>query len=136
MLKVISCMFFIVSIILLILFVYLLYVSIGYRRSNLSKIRGYREKVTHRKNYYRGKHFYKNYCEYLYVYRVNGKEYFKDGSFSGKPDGAPNTVTIKYQKNNPKHSYIYRMGIPMEPILCVMVFILALVFWGIALVVL
>lgn len=98
-----------VGIALLFLDIRLLIIALGYRRHLCGKCKGYLKETKQLHNVYRGgKHgrFYKNYIDYAYVYRVNGKEYFITDSKSGTKNNLRYTVDIVYQKKHPNRAYI------------------------------
>lgn len=121
----------IIGIALLCLSLYLLYVTLGFRKGKTAKCKGYLEEVTHRKNVYRGRSqggFYKNYVWYVYVYKVNGKKYRISGGVPGVKGNLSNTVTVVYQKRNPKFAHLDGMPFPVEAVMTIVFFLLSLVF--------
>ena len=109
----------IIAISVLIIDIYLFNRSLGYRRHLCGKCKGYLWETKQLKNVYIGRKyagFYKRYIEYVYVYRVDGKEYFIDGSGPGTKNGLRNCVDIIYQKKKPQRAYISDMTFPIESV--------------------
>lgn len=102
---------------------YLLFVSIGFRKKNCHKCKGYLiDSVQYKDTYVGGKagRVYKHYLDYSYGYKVNGKEYTVSGGVPGTKVNMKSVVDVIYQKSNPKYAYIYRLTIPMQPIIAVL----------------
>lgn len=112
--------FLIIAIAVLLIDIYLFYRSLGYRRHLCGKCKGYLKDTKQLKNVYLPSagfaRFYKRYIEFVYVYRVDGKEYFVDGGAPGVKNILRNTVDIIYQKKNPKRAYIKDLSFPYEGI--------------------
>lgn len=107
----------IAGICLLSLDIYLFYVASGYRRHLCGKCKGYLMETKQLKDVYiglRAGRFYKRYIDYVYVYRVDGKEYFIDGGVPGTKNVLRNCVDIIYQKRKPERAYISDMTFPLE----------------------
>lgn len=108
----------IVGIAVLFIDIYLFYVSYGYRRHLCGKCKGYLKNTKQYKNIYRPSAgfaaFYKRYIDYVYVYSVDGKEYFIDGGVPGTKNGLRNCVDVIYQKKKPKRAYIADLYGPIE----------------------
>lgn len=100
--------------------VYLLFVSLGFRKSKCSKCKGYLKIAQQRQNVYIRRLFYKNYLNYTYEYRVNGKLYSISGGVPGVKGNLKSVVDIRYQQRNPKLAYISHLTIPMKPIIFVL----------------
>lgn len=99
---------------------YLLFVSIGFRKKNCCKCKGYLiDSVQYKDKYVGGKagRFYKRYLDYTYRYKVNGKDYTVSGGVPGTKANMNSVVNIIYQKSNPKYAYIHNLTIPMQPII-------------------
>ena len=99
---------------------YLLFASLGYRKKNCRKCKGYLDDTTQLKNVYIGgkaKRFYKRWLEYTYTYSVGGKRYRISGGVPGVRNNVKNIVDIVYQTKNPKRAYIDRLTFPLlEPV--------------------
>ena len=111
--------FLFIAVGVLLIDVYLLYRALGYRRHLCGKCKGYLKETKQLKNVYIGfkaGRFYKRYIEYVYVYRVDGKEYFVDGGVPGTKNGLRNFVDIIYQKRKPERAYISDMAFPIESV--------------------
>ena len=103
--------------------VYFVFVSIRFRKSQCKRCRGYLVNTVQRKNHYSGGkagRIYKNYSDYDYVYRVDGKEYHICGGVPGVKGNISRVVDIVYQKKNPKLAYIHRLTFPIQPIIAVL----------------
>ena len=110
---------------LLFLDVYLVYISLGFRKNNCNKCKGYLASTTQYHNHYVGGKigkFYKDYLEYVYVYRVNGTEYRISDGNPGTKGNMNSSVDIIYQKNNPKLAYIKELTFPIQPIIAILLF--------------
>ena len=115
---------------LLFLDVYLVYISLGFRKNNCNKCKGYLASTSQYRNHYVGGkagRFYKHYLEYVYVYRVNGTEYRISGGVPGVKSNMSQVVDIVYQKKNPKLAYIHRLTSPIQPIIALLLFPLCVV---------
>ncbi len=110
----------IIAIAVLIIDIYLFNRSLGYRRHLCGKCKGYLKNTIQLKNVYLPSssfaRFYKRYIEYVYVYRVDGKEYFLDGGNPGTKKVLRNCVDIIYQKRKPERAYISDMTFPVESV--------------------
>jgi hypothetical protein len=106
--------------IIFLLDLYLFFASLGYRKKNCRKCKGYLEDTTQLKNVYIGgkaSRFYKRWLEYTYVYSVDGKQYRVSGGVPGVRNNVKNIVDIIYQTKNPKRAYIDRLTFPLlEPV--------------------
>ena len=112
-----------VGIILFLADVYFIFVSVGFRKKQCKRCRGYLVNTVQRKNHYSGGkagRIYKNYSDYDYVYRVDGKEYHIYGGVPGVKGNISRVVDIVYQKKNPKLAYIHRLTFPIQPIIAVL----------------
>ena len=109
--------------------IYLIFISVGFRKKHCKRCKGYLVNTIQRKNCYIGpfSRFYKHYIEYDYEYRVNGKEYHTSGSGPGVKSNLRQVVDIVYQKNNPKLAYIHRLTFPMQPIIAIILFPLCII---------
>ncbi len=117
-----------VGFILFVAEVYLLFLSLNFRKSRCSKCKGYLKTTQKRQNVYIRRFFYKNYVEYTYEYRVNGNLYSISGGVSGVKGDLKTVVDIRYQTKNPKLAYIHQLTIPMQPIVLVLLFPILLIF--------
>ena len=102
---------------------YLVYVSLGFRKSTCKTCKGYLDNVTRHKDHYAGGkagRFYKSYLDYVYVYRVNGQEYRISGGVPGAKENLPSSVDIVYQQKNPKLAYIKKLTFPIQPIVALL----------------
>lgn len=109
-----------------------LIISIGFRRSNISKTNGFLERTNRKQNVYIGGKTgkrYKSWLDYTYVYRVDGKQYTVSGGTPGKPDQLKTTVTVIYQKKHPGFSYIKGITFPIQPVIAVLLFVFSSVFF-------
>lgn len=109
--------FLFIAVGLLLIDVYLFYRALGYRRHLCGKCKGYLKETKQLKDVYiglRAGRFYKRYIDYVYVYRVDGKEYFIDGGVPGTKNVLRNCVDIIYQKRKPERAYISDMTFPLE----------------------
>ena len=92
--------------------------SLGFRRHLCGKCKGYLKNTIQLKNVYLPSgsfaRFYKRYIEYVYVYRVDGKEYFVDGGVPGTKNVLRNCVDVIYQKKKPQRAYISDLYGPIE----------------------
>lgn len=107
----------IIGIAVLLTDIYLFYRALCYRRHLCGKCKGYLKETKQLKDVYiglRAGRFYKRYIDYVYVYRVDGKEYFVDGGVPGTKNGLRNCVDIIYQKRKPERAYISDMAFPIE----------------------
>ena len=100
--------------------VYLLLVSLGFRKGQCSKCKGYLTATTHHKNKYvggkRGR-FYKHYSDYVYEYRVNGQTFTISGGIPGTKSNLNHAVEVIYQKRRPQYAYIRKLTLPVQPLL-------------------
>ena len=111
--------FLFIAVGVLLIEVYLFNRSLGFRRHLCGKCKGYLKETKQLKDVYIGvryARFYKRYIEYVYVYRVDGKEYFLDGGVPGTKNGLRNCVDIIYQKKKPQRAYISDMDFPIESV--------------------
>ncbi len=111
--------------IIFLLDLYLVYISLGFRKTHCKKCKGYLIKTLQHKDVYVGGKsgkFYKRYLEYTYVYQVNEKEYRIFGGVPGIKSNISHVVDIRYQKKNPRFAYIYRLTFPIQPILALLLF--------------
>ena len=114
-----------VGIALFFLDVYLVYISLGFRKNKCNKCKGYLASTSQYRNHYAGGkagRFYKHYLEYVYVYRVNGTEYRIFGGIPGTKENMNSSVDIIYQKRNPKLAYIKKLTFPIQPIVAILLF--------------
>ena len=114
----------VVGIMFFVLDVYLAYVSMGFRKSNCKKCKGYLKEIVHTKNKYVGGksgRFYKDYVNYRYTYRVNGSEYTVHGGTPGVKGDVGRIVDVKYQKNAPRYAYVEGLTFPVQPILAILI---------------
>ena len=112
--------FLFIAVGVLLIDVYLFYRALGFRRHLCGKCKGYLKNTIQLKNVYLPSgsfaRFYKRYIEYVYVYRVDGKEYLLDGGNPGTKKVLRNSVDIIYQKRKPERAYISDMTFPVESI--------------------
>lgn len=102
---------------------YLLCVSIGFRKNNCRKCKGYLiDSVQYKDKYVGGKagRFYKRYLDYTYLYKVDEKEYTISSGVPRTKASMNSAVDVIYQKYNPKYAYIHNFTIPMQPIIAVL----------------
>ncbi len=114
----------IVGIIIFIIDVYLFFISLNFAKKRCGKCKGFLLNTVQQKNVYVGGksgRFYKHYLNYVYIYRVNGKEYRISGGVSGTKDNISSTADVIYQKNNPKFAYIKNLTLPIQPILALII---------------
>ena len=107
----------IIGIAVLLTDIYLFYRALCYHRHLCGKCKGYLKDTKQLKDVYIGfkaGRFYKRYIEYVYVYRVDGKEYFVDGGVPGTKNVLRNCVDVIYQKKKPQRAYISDLYGPME----------------------
>ena len=120
-----------VGIILSLAEIYFIFISIGFRKKQCKRCRGYLINTIQHKNHYSGGkcgRFYKSYLDYDYIYRVNGKEYHISGGVPGVKSNISQVVDIVYQKKNPKFAYIHRFTFPIQPIIALLLFPLCVMF--------
>ena len=110
---------------------YLLWVWSRYRPPHSAKCHGYLRNRQYSKEKWIG-HYNKrkvqDWVDYVYTYTVDGKLYFVEDGVHGKNENIPKTVTVIYQKKNPKRAYIERMTFPTEPLFAVFTGFFALLF--------
>ena len=103
---------------------YFLWVSLGFRKSQCGKCKGYLSNTTQYKDVIRrgGKtgRFYKRFKDYSYVYRADGKQYSVSCGDPVTKGNLPRTVDVIYQKNHPEFSYIKDLTFPEQPIVAIM----------------
>lgn len=126
--------------ILFFLEVYFIYISLGFRKNKCAICKGFLVSTKQYKNIYVGGktgRFYKRYLDFEYEYRVNGKEYHISGSGLGTKGNLRSAVDITYQKNNPKHAYINKLTLPIQPIVAIVLFPLwvIVVIYGISMII-
>ncbi len=112
-----------VGIMLFLLDIYFVYVTLGFRKNKCNKCKGYLSTITQHKNHYVGGkagRLYDNYLNYVYVYRINGKEYRISGGIPGTKGNISSSVDIIYQKKNPKLAYINKFTFPIQPIVAIL----------------
>ncbi len=103
-------------------------ISAGFRRSNTLQTIGYLEKTNTQHNVYIGGktgRWYKNWTDYSYVYRVDGKKYTLSNGAPGKQDNLKNTVTVVYQIKHPKYAYIKDLTFPIQPVFAALLFFMS-----------
>ena len=102
--------FITLSIIVLVVEIWLAYVSWHFRPKYSKVCKGFLRNQKHRKNvrirYYRSTDYIKDLMNFVYAYSVDGVEYFIKGDMLGKERDLPKTVDIVYQVNKPKRAYI------------------------------
>lgn len=98
---------------------YFVCISFGFRKTQCGKCKGYLTNIVQQRDVYVGVksgRFYKHYLDYVYVYRISGKEYRISGGVPGMKSNVRQVVDITYQKKNPKFAYIDRLTFPIQPI--------------------
>ena len=83
--------------------VYLIYISIGFRKKNCHKCKGYLISSTQHKDKYirTGRfsgRFYKRYLDFAYSYRVDGNQYTVSSGAPGGKENINSVVDVIYQK--------------------------------------
>ena len=114
-----------VGIVLFFLDVYFIYIALSFRKNKCNQCKGYLASTNQHKNHYVGGksgRFYRHYLDYVYVYRVNGKEYRISGGVPGTKGNIRSAVDIIYQKNNPQFAYIDKLTFPVQPIIAILLF--------------
>ncbi len=112
-----------VGTVLFVLDVYMAYISLGFRKSNCHKCKGYLVNTNQQMNHYAGGkagRFYKHYLDYEYVYHVNGAEYRISGGVPGTKGNISSSVDIIYQKKNPKLAFVHNLTLPIQPIVAIL----------------
>lgn len=97
----------------------LLWVWSRYRPPHSAKCHGYLRNRQYSKEKWVVKRKVKDWVDYAYTYTVDGELYFIEDGIHGKNENIPKTVTVIYQKKNPKRAYIERMTFPTEPLFAV-----------------
>lgn len=131
--KTFFCLFFlIIGIVFLIGAIWLLILSLGYRKSKTARTTAYLVEAKHIKNIYtRTGRIIKDSVDVKYEYSVKGTRYQIERRFTdGRPENVPQQTKVIYQKMRPSRAYLDRAPIPVEPVLCAAAFLLAAVFVG------
>lgn len=127
----IKAAFISIGVVMMILSMRFLYISLHFLKSKTSQTLGFLASSEHKRNVYKGGkagRFYKDWMEYSYNYRVNGKEYEISCSNSGKPANIARVVTVTYQTKRPKYAYIKGLTFPLQPVASAVLFVFAAVF--------
>ncbi len=106
---------------------YFVYISFGFCKRYCARTKGYLVNTTQHKDIYVGGKsgkFYRRYLDYVYVYRVSGKEFRISGGVPGVKSDISRVVDIIYQKKNPQLAYINRLTFPMQPIVALLLSLL------------
>ena len=108
------------GILIFVLNLYFFFISCGFRKNQCKKCKGFLRNTIQHENIYvgmKGGRFYKHFLDYLYVYRVNGKEYSISGGVPGTKRNIRPAVEIIYQKKNPKYAYVRGLTFPIQPVI-------------------
>ncbi len=85
-------------------------ISIGFRKKNTAKAKGYLTSTEHKRNVYGRMVVYAHDVTATYTYEVNGKQYkisyFQRGESPDLPSNMTRTADIYYQKTCPRFAYI------------------------------
>ena len=111
-----------------VLALHLLRIWSRYRPPHSAKCHGYLRNRQYSKEKWVVKRKVKDWVDYAYTYTVDGELYFIEDGIHGKNESIPKTVTVIYQKKNPKRAYIERMTFPTEPLFAVFTGFFALLF--------
>ena len=123
--------FFAVGSVLLVTSIYLLVLSLGYRKSKRMKTTAWLTKAKHLKRLYTRRGLVKDAVEARYEYFVAGKMYHLEPLIlHAKPHNLPRHTTVFYQKNHPFRAFLDLSPLPLEPILCFVTFFLSCIFLG------
>lgn len=76
----------------------------GWRKSNRAETTGWLSETKHIANYRTKWRFYKHYVDFVYTYRVNGREYEYRNGAGGTKTELPKSQRIIYQNNHPSIS--------------------------------
>lgn len=109
-----------IAIIVLLIDLYFAFVSIEFLKKRCGKCKGYLVRTIQHKNIYIRRHFYRHYLDFVYVYRVNEKEYNLAGRVPATKSMVRSVVEVIYQKKNPKLAYIKNLTIPNQPIISIL----------------
>lgn len=104
---------------------YLIYISLGFRKSKRAKCKGYLNTTTQYRNKYVGRksgRFYKHYIDYIYTYTVDGKTYRISGGAPGIKNNLRQTVDVIYNKKHPRFSYADKVTFPLPIFAAVFLF--------------
>ncbi len=119
--------FGIVTLFFFVLWINLLYVSIGFRKKSVKKANAYLRSYKFSKDINSKRGFIKYWTAGKYAYRVNGKYYFVHHALACKPDKMPDVIKVTYQVRHPDLAYIY---FPGEIVAAVLIGLLALLLVG------
>ena len=98
---------------------YFLFVSLGFRKNRCEKCKGYLGNTVQYKDVWRGGktgRFYKHFVDYVYVYHVDGEQYYISDGNPGVKGELKRVVDVIYQKKHPKFAYIKGLTFPEQPI--------------------
>ena len=118
---------------------YFLFVSLGFRKNNVKKCKGYLENTIQYHDVWRGGksgRFYKHFIDCTYVYRVDGKPYYISDGNPGTKGERKRVVDVIYQKNHPEFSYMKGLTFPEQPIVAAVLcpFWVFMAIWGFSLI--
>lgn len=115
---------------------FIIRLSCYYRCGKTDTTGAYLKKTHHQRNVYKGRksgRWYKHWTDYVYSYRVDGKEYEISCDGPWLPSALPRVISVTYQTKHPNRAYIKRLrhpdaliGVIVMSVFSVMFFIISI----------